>query len=376
MELTLENCLKYVDEGWLTKHESTDGKLIGFKYSLATTYEQHWDEITLQCRGIAFEKSTGRIVAWPFNKFFNYGEIFDAQGYDAHIGKILRKMEYKWRPFTSNEYTIAEKVDGSLGIAYYYDGEWYVKTGGSFNSDQAIWATKFLRENLCGCVMMEDYTYCFEIVYKGDVHVVHYDEEELVLLAAFDSDHNEVERGELVGMASAMGCRVANEYKFKSLEECIEEVSKMDVNHEGVVMTFFNGEDTFKVKIKSEEYLEMFHRMSCITYKEIRDHFNEEWGCIDKDFAASIPEELVEMKEYVERINTMVAEKFNFVAEVGIAGGQIEDARSRYEYVAEHAGNLTGATMAFIKWASGCHGKKSVVYHSIFQRVKEELKEA
>ena len=371
---TLQDCYDYVEKGLLSKHESTNGKLVGFKYSLDTVYNQKWDEITLSCRGIAFEKETGKVIAWPFNKFFNYQEIYAQDGSLAHIGKILNELD-GWRPFTSGKYTIAEKVDGSLGIAYFYEGEWYVKTGGSFNSDQAIWATEFLRKNLNTEYLNTNRTYCFEIVYKSDVHVVHYDTEELVLLGIIDTKSGiEFEYCFIEEMAKVLGCRCAEKYQYDTLEETLEAVSKMDVNHEGVVMTFYNGYgDYFKVKIKSEEYLEMFHRMSCITFKEIRDHFNEELGVIDPEYAATIPEELVEMKEYVEKINTTVSTKFNIVVGIGENASKIEDARRRYEYVSNLAGTLTGATMAYIKMLIG-NGKLSAVYHSIFQRVKEELK--
>ena len=43
--LTLDKCLEYEKLGWLNKHESDDGKLIGFKYSLQTVYDHAWDEI-------------------------------------------------------------------------------------------------------------------------------------------------------------------------------------------------------------------------------------------------------------------------------------------------------------------------------------------
>lgn len=372
---TLQDCYEYVEKGLLTKHESTDGKLVGFKYSLDTVYNQKWDEITLSCRGIAFEKETGKVVAWPFNKFFNYQEIYAQDGSLVHIGKILNEMD-GWRPFTSEKYTIAEKVDGSLGIAYFYAGEWHVKTGGSFNSDQAIWATKYFREKLRTETLVTGLTYCFEIVYHEDPHVVKYDKEELVLLGVFNNNtHYEFDSTMIACLAKEIGCRCAEEYHYDTLEETLKAVSKMDVNHEGVVMTFYNDhKDSFKVKIKSEEYLEMFHRMSCITYKEIREHFNAELGVVDPEYAATIPEELTSMKEYVERINTSVSNKFNIVVGIGEHASKIEDARRRYECVCNLAGKLTGATMAYIKMLNG-NGKKSAVYHSIFQRVKTELKE-
>jgi RNA ligase len=84
--LTLDKCLEYEKLGWLNKHESADGKLIGFKYSLQTVYDHAWDEITLQYRGIVFEKSTGAIVAHPFHKFFNAEEIWTEEKKLAEVG--------------------------------------------------------------------------------------------------------------------------------------------------------------------------------------------------------------------------------------------------------------------------------------------------
>lgn len=372
--ITLEDCYEYEKLGLLTKHESTDGKLVGFKYSLETVYGQKWDEITLSARGITFEKETGRIVAWPFNKFFNYQEIYAQDGTLAQIGKILNELD-GWRPFTSSKYTIAEKVDGSLGIAYYYDGQWHVKTGGSFISEQAIWATKYFREKLRTETLLTGLTYCFEIVYHEDPHVVHYDKEELVLLGVFNNNtHYEFDSTTVACLAKEIGCRCAEEYHYDTLEETLEAVSKMDVNHEGVVMTFYNGhKDSFKVKIKSEEYLEMFHRMSCITYKEIREHFNSELGIIDPEYEKAIPEELVEMKEYVKTINSMVNERYCKCVELENDVLNYPIGRERYEFVSAQMGNLTGAMMAYLKYRSG-GGNIAFVYESIFKVVKNILK--
>ena len=78
--LDFRTCCEYVKEGWLTMHRHPNGVLCGFKYSLSTVYEGHWDEVTLQCRGIVFNSTTGEIVAHPFDKFFNYQEIYCQDG--------------------------------------------------------------------------------------------------------------------------------------------------------------------------------------------------------------------------------------------------------------------------------------------------------
>jgi RNA ligase len=133
--LTLEKCLEYADLGWLDKHESADGKLVGFKYSRQTVYDGAWDEITLQCRGIVFEKSTGDIIAHPFNKFFNYEEIYDVTTDDGYmrltkLGETLTRLRHGFEPNITKDFRAMDKLDGSLGILFNYEGKWIIKTGG------------------------------------------------------------------------------------------------------------------------------------------------------------------------------------------------------------------------------------------------------
>ena len=375
--VTLEQCLEYEKAGWVNSHVSPDGKLIGFKYSLQTTYAHHWDEVTLTCRGIVFERSTGKIIAHPFDKFFNYQEIYAQDGSLAEVGKILSNT-VGWEPILEDRATvsIAEKVDGSLGIMYFYDDDWHVKTGGSFVSDQAIWADKWMHDhmNLNWLNDMHAYTFCFEIVSKIDPHVVHYDTEELVLIGLFDENHKEITQEHLEEIAKLIGVRSSIQYYFNSIQEAVNEVSKMDVNHEGVVVTIrsFNTNRIFKMKIKSEEYLDMFHRMSCITLKEIRDHFDEEKGIVDSEYVANIPEELVDMKNYAKTIDTKVADYFTHVVDYAKVGLPLSG-RERYEAVSSIAGNMTGATMNYIKTLEG-KGKIQMVYHAIWMVVKNEVK--
>ena len=48
-----------------------DEHFIGFKYNEPTVISRDWDDVTLNARGIVFDKATGDIVARPFFKFFN-----------------------------------------------------------------------------------------------------------------------------------------------------------------------------------------------------------------------------------------------------------------------------------------------------------------
>lgn len=127
---------------FLNKHPKYD--LFILNYSPKVQFSGAWDSITRICRGLIVDKE-GFIKARPFEKFFNIEE-------NKHIA--------------TKEFEIYEKMDGSLGILFYYDikDEWIIATRGSFSSDQAIEATKLLKKyNLE--YLNKEFTYLFEIIY-------------------------------------------------------------------------------------------------------------------------------------------------------------------------------------------------------------------
>lgn len=324
--LFMKKCYWYVRKGWLNKHETED--LVGFKYSLATTYAGHWDRVTMQCRGIVFEKKTGKIVAHPFDKFFNYSEIFAEDGTYAQTGKIISKYK-EFKPDITGSFLATNKIDGSLIICFNYNGEWILKTPGSFYSEQAIWAKKWFDEHVNTAGLINDCTYCFECTSKDDVHVVHYDYQGLTLLSAFYPTHVEFTRTELEITAKYAGVPLVDIITgYKNLSDCIETARKLDLNYEGYVLRF---DSSFRVKVKGDEYIEMFKRINCITYKSIRDQFDCMTGRVELDYVKSIPEELVGMRNYVGIVEQHYAEALEKVKGIVTRISGIEDARTRYE---------------------------------------------
>lgn len=364
--LTLEKCLEYEKLGWLNSHESDDGKLIGFKYSLQTVYDHAWDEITLCCRGIVFDRATGDIVCHPFDKFFNAEEIWTEDGQLAEVGKILQRLGHGFEPKMTRFFRAMDKIDGSLGILFFYDGKWIIKTGGSFNSDQAKWAQKWFDKNIAPDRLEhlnEGWDYCFEIVSKDDPHVCHYDYEGLVLLGFFDDFHNEAEMIDVVELAYKLGVRYSESSTFSSYADMVKTARELDVDHEGFVVTFESG---FKVKVKGMEYLSKFHMISGITKKDIRLHFDVTTLKVDPEYKAAIPEELPQMKYYAENLDegcrSLLAQISTVVYQIsGLTG------RDRYEQAIALGGKFIG-NMA-IQIACG----KSV-NEKIFRHVVDELK--
>ena len=114
--MNVETLNKYYEEGWLIKQTHPTLPLTIWNYSQTTQYEGKWDEVTMMCRGLITDNNTGKILVRPFPKFFNYEEV-------AGKGMIPTKGDYVY---------IQEKMDGSLGILFNYEGEWVMATRGSF----------------------------------------------------------------------------------------------------------------------------------------------------------------------------------------------------------------------------------------------------
>jgi RNA ligase len=159
---------KYYNDGLLHKQTHPTKDLTIWNYSPKVQYERLWDDITLQCRGLV-TNSKGDIVARPFKKFFNY-------------------EEHKPEDIPNETYVVYEKMDGSLGILFNYEGEWILATRGSFTSPQAIKGKEILDRHDISA-WRKDNTYLFEIIYPENRIVVDYKgEEKLVVIGAFHTE--------------------------------------------------------------------------------------------------------------------------------------------------------------------------------------------
>lgn len=216
-----------VTEGWLRSQRHPDADLWIYNYTERCQYEKHWTPETLACRGLILD-GLGQVRARPFGKFFNYG--------DSLVGQI-----------PNEPYVITEKVDGSLGILYWLNGEPHIASRGSFTSEQAIEGTKMLRERTIGVELRT--TPLFEIVYPENRIVVDYGgRRELILLGCVD-------------MASG------RDFPLPDWDgPVVERHAPVDLgalvnddrpNAEGYVVAFESG---LRIKIKHAEYVRL-HRI-------------------------------------------------------------------------------------------------------------------
>jgi len=266
----LEKLNKYYEDGLLYKQVHPSLPLTIWNYTEKVQYENLWDEVTLMCRGLVTD-NTGDIVATPFQKFFNIEE-----------GK-----------FTPTEkFEVYEKMDGSLGIVFWFQGQWVVATRGSFTSDQAIKAREILKKYNTD-IMFRHLTFCFEIIYPENRIVLDYgDDEKLVLLGTFNKDGKEID----VEMWAQYGFDVVKKYDGISDYKQLKEMVKND--QEGFVVKFSNGD---RVKVKGVEYLRLHKIMTNVTTTGVLEYLKN--GEDVMEILKDVPDEFYnKIKTYVQHL--------------------------------------------------------------------------
>ena len=278
--MNLETLYQYYDNGLLTKQVHPTLPLTIWNYTPKVQYEGLWDEITIQCRGIVTDID-GNIVARPFRKFYNIEE-------NRHI--------------PTEKFDVYEKMDGSLGILFYYDGQWILATRGSFTSDQANKGREMLQKYEY-TQLHKSYTYLFEIIYDENQIVCKYDFEDLILLGMVETETsyevNLYDEGVDIrhkNLIKNIGLNVVKRYDgildYTTLKRLIPN------NSEGYVIRFSNGD---RMKIKGEEYLRLHKIMSNLSTTAIWEVLSS-GGTMD-EILNNVPDEFyVKIKEYEDKL--------------------------------------------------------------------------
>ena len=243
-----------------------------WNYTPEVQYGQLWDSITLSCRGLVTDER-GNVIASPFKKFFNIEE-------DRHT--------------PTEEFEVFEKMDGSLGIAFKYNGEVIYATRGSFTSDQAKWMANYGNEYNFKDILVDGFTYLFEIIYPENRIVVDYgDQERLVLLGMIITETGvEVPYDDI----EFDGWDIVN--KYDGIKDYTTLKGLVENNAEGFVVRFSNGD---RMKIKGEEYLRLHKIMTNISTTGVWEHLST--GGDINELLKDVPDEFYKkVKEYADRL--------------------------------------------------------------------------
>lgn len=284
-----------VDDGYIRTQVHPDfPELRIANYAEKTVFDRNWTPETRASRGLIFNIDNGDVLARPFPKFFNHGEV------NAPV--LLPDMEV-WA---------SDKMDGSLGVIYVTPaGDVAVATRGSFASDQAKHATRVLNEkypewvrawkrSLSGIV-----TPLVEIIYPENRIVCDYGEtDDLVLLGWIG-----VNEGNYVpaNMGDWDGPR-AKSFDFDNLSQALSAPPRPGA--EGMVLYIPEIHDW--VKLKQEDYVELHRIVTGLSARRVFEALRS--GQTVEEICAPLPDEFHSfVRDVAEYLETKVQERFLYV---------------------------------------------------------------
>jgi RNA ligase len=276
-----------IREGYIRKTPHPSLPLFILGYSEKAQFERRWNDATVGCRGMIVD-ADDNIIARPWSKFFNLGE-----------GNVIIDFEMPVE--------VTDKVDGSLGILYHDGEDWAIATRGSFASDQAIHATRVLRERYREfadeLIVGNDFTALFEIVYPANRIVLDYgDMDDLVLLGCVN-----IPRGWYDGPLSAAAIfgwpgPVTKTFDYRTMREAFEADPRP--NAEGFVIR--SGSKL--VKIKQSDYVELHRIVTNLNEKTVWELMKQ--GKSLYEIVKPIPDEWHEwVRQVWESINDKYADR-------------------------------------------------------------------
>ncbi len=264
-------------------------------YSESAQFHGKWNACTLACRGLIVDDQDN-VIARPFEKFFNLGDSHSAQmDWDAPV-------------------EVTDKKDGSMGILYstivdpaYHgaastDGYWYsIATRGSFQSDQAIHATKLWLDRYRHVKVHDGFTFIFEIVYPENRIVLDYgDMDDLILLGAVDKRHGFVYGpNEAAPLLIGFDGPRTEVFNYNSLREAAG--AQYRSNAEGLVVR--SGRKM--VKVKQADYVELHRLISMLSERSVWSQLAE--GKTILEICEALPDEF---HQFVKDVGGELLRKF------------------------------------------------------------------
>lgn len=292
----------------VNKHPNHD--LYIYNYTQSAQFERIWNDVTLSCRGLILDENF-KVVARPFPKFFNLGE-----------------MENQVLPDTTFE--VYDKMDGSMGILYWIDEVPFMASRGSFASDQSDKANEMLHGKYkeSWSLLDKNKTYLFEIIYPENRIVLDYGvAEELVLLAIIDTQTGEEFPLEEIGFPVVE--------RYDGIKDILT-LKEMDiVNKEGFIIKYSNN---FRVKIKFEEYLRLHRIITQVSNLNIWEYLKTNQSM--EEILERVPDEFF---DWVKQTKADLENKYLIIENQSKADFKILESRKEtalYFLTCQHSGVL------------------------------------
>jgi hypothetical protein len=275
--------------------------------------------IVCECRGIILDENNNwGVVAFPFTKFFNYGE-----GRAANIDWSSCKVQ--------------EKVDGSLITLFYYNNKWRVSTsggpdaGGDCNDFGFTFAELFWKTfDQYDVVLPTDKEYCFffELTSPYNKIVVHHNKAGLTMLGGRNIiSHQEISAADAAkhftpwrkerrsGIRAAFDqLPVVKEFPLTSFTEIYNSFPSISPTaQEGYVVVDSNFN---RVKCKSPAYVALHH---------LRDGLSSQRALVSVVLNGEIDEVVVSFPEYKEQLVSIKSKIDAITTEMNVLYSETKD---------------------------------------------------
>ena len=274
-------------------------------------------DIVKEARGLILEDKTWKVICYPFNKFFNFGEEY-ADNID-------------WESAV-----VETKEDGSLIKIYFYNDEWKVATNGTIDAEDAelqsgpyknfkqLFDAAAEKCHFDFSKLNRYFTYCCEICSEFNIIICPQSEIRLIHIGTRNNrTFQEVE--------TDIGIPHPQKYALSSLEDCIAMAKTFDFTKEGFVVKDKNYN---RIKVKSEDYVRV-HRLA-----------NNGLMTVERAIELIRANELDEFftyfphyKEYIGRIKAKIA-ALSYTIDKDISRARVikENSSSRKDFAAWVAG--------------------------------------
>jgi endonuclease V len=220
------------------KRIQQNNNLIQFKY----TYETPIDNFTNQFNNIIIDSNTWNVIAYPFPRFFNYGDT-NAPNLDVTTIKSQ------------------EMYDGIQVIMYFYNNNWNVafdctETHNEKKFESLFFEVWYDKKYNVNANMNTNTCYVFELIHKNYIIITRYHQNDIIFIAARNMKTFNEENVNHIVQKNNWSCKCVGQNNIQcSVDQYVELIkNNKDKLKKGAVLI---DQHYNRIKIKTEQYLEM-----------------------------------------------------------------------------------------------------------------------
>lgn len=283
-------------------------------YLIIPAIDAKWNKNNLIYRSVILNKKTNEVLSSGWPKFFNYGE----------------KPDCYPDPNKHNDWTIQEKLDGSLIIADYVNEKFNLRTRGtsSYITQNNFADFELLKEYYPNIIsFLEENNHLsllLEIITPNNIIVIRTPMVQFYLLGAIDkSTLNPLPLKKVESISQELKIPMPEVYSFGNLEETIKTVKEWK-GKEGIVISYNNNQNRIKIKsdwycwihkIKSQlnsesNLIEFYVNKKLPSYKKFYDIIKTDF---DWELAEQMTNEISKMVECGKKVKKVIKNMESFI---------------------------------------------------------------